>query len=71
MEGYVLDGHNGEWDPHNSDHRPIIIDAHGLVERRHSLARSMVPRFEARWLEKDDCEDIIREAWEKEVGKNQ
>lgn len=50
---------------------PIIIDTHGLKERRHIVASSMAPKFEARWLEEEGCKDIIREAWEKEVGVNQ
>lgn len=42
-------------DPRHLDHRPVIIDTHGLQERRHGSARSMGPHFEARWLEEEGC----------------
>ncbi|KAI4975241.1 hypothetical protein ZWY2020_048848 [Hordeum vulgare] len=57
-------------DPRHSDHRPIIIDTHGLSERRIGSARSMGPHFEARWLEEDGCKEMIKEACEGEIGEH-
>jgi len=50
-------------DPRHSDHRPIIID----VGRRECMAWGeqveVLTKFEARWLEEEDCETKVVEAW--------
>jgi len=50
-------------DPRHSDHRPIIID----VGRRECMAWGeqveVLPKFEARWLEEEDCETKVVETW--------
>jgi hypothetical protein len=50
-------------DPRHSDHRPIIIqmekESEGL--RRSPMERPF--RFEAKWLEEDNCEEIVMNAW--------
>jgi hypothetical protein len=54
-------------DPHHSDHRPIIID----LEDSSNIAvgrRGPHPfRFEALWLEEENCKEVMRNAWEREV----
>jgi hypothetical protein len=54
-------------DPRHSDHRPVIIDTHGSERCVRSPARGSNPRFEARSLEEEDCESIVKNAWEREV----
>lgn len=51
---------NGE--PRHSDHRPIIVHMEGID--RGWMRGDRLFRFEARWLQEDGCEDVIREAWE-------
>ncbi|XP_051220216.1 uncharacterized protein [Lolium perenne] len=50
-------------DPRHSDHRPVIVildpdphlgSSHGVRER---------PKFEAFWLEEDQCEEVVHNAW--------
>ena len=43
-------------DPRHSDHRPIIIDVGSRDSREWSEHVEIVPKFEAKWLEEDDCE---------------
>jgi hypothetical protein len=50
-------------EPRHSDHRPVIVDTHGGVCKRKNSARGSLPRFEARWLEEEDCRGIIENAW--------
>lgn len=58
-------------DPRHSDHRPIIIDV-GTRERR-GWAEQMesLPKFEARWLEEEDCMALWRKhgswPWQKVI----
>uniref|UniRef100_A0ACD5VK05 Uncharacterized protein n=1 Tax=Avena sativa TaxID=4498 RepID=A0ACD5VK05_AVESA len=54
-------------DPRHSDHRPVIVDTHGGVGRRKGPARGSLPRFEARWLEEEECRGIVENAWRKGV----
>ncbi|XP_071674413.1 uncharacterized protein [Lolium perenne] len=54
-------------DPRHSDHRPVIVDTHGGVCLKKSSARSSIPRFEARWLEEEDCRGIVENTWERGV----
>ena len=50
-------------DPRHSDHRPIIID----VGTRECMAWGeqveVLTKFEARWLEEEDCETKVVETW--------
>jgi hypothetical protein len=49
-------------DPRHSDHRPIIIH----VERGHTPTQRKTVngpfRFEAKWLEEENCEEVVRNA---------
>lgn len=55
-------------DPRHSDHRPIIIEP-GDSERGHwRKPLEIMKKFEARWLEEDDCSIRVEEAWEKALG---
>jgi hypothetical protein len=38
------------------------------VKCKRTPARGLHPRFEARWLEEEACESIVRNAWEREVN---
>jgi hypothetical protein len=55
-------------DPRHSDHRPVIVDTHGSEAVRRSSPWSKVPKFEAKWLEEEECEGIVKNAWGLEVG---
>jgi exonuclease III len=49
-------------DPRHSDHRPVIV----LLEPEPFLNRPKVtaqPKFEARWLEEEQCEEVVHNAW--------
>jgi hypothetical protein len=46
-------------DPRHSDHRPIIVDTHGAEAIRRRSSRNLGPKFEARWLEEEECEGIV------------
>uniref|UniRef100_A0A453A1Z5 Reverse transcriptase domain-containing protein n=3 Tax=Aegilops tauschii subsp. strangulata TaxID=200361 RepID=A0A453A1Z5_AEGTS len=49
--------------PRHSDHRPIIVDTEGPdKEWRRGDGRF---RFEARWLQEEGCEEVVRAAWER------
>jgi len=51
-------------DPRHSDHRPIIVEP-GAREKNHWRAPLQVmKKFEARWLEEEECSERVREAWE-------
>jgi len=52
-------------DPRHSDHRPIIIDV-GCREITDCLQQFQVmPKFEAKWLEEEECEIRVIEAWDR------
>lgn len=57
-------------DPCHSDHRPIIIDTYGAMERRHSGGGYQNPKFEARWVEEEGYRELVKEAWEQAVSEN-
>jgi hypothetical protein len=59
--------HNG--DPYHSDHRPVIIK----TEKRESRKNRENPacfRFEASWLEEEQCRSVVEAGWQfaKESG---
>jgi len=53
-------------DPRHSDHRPIIIDVGSRGHREWSEQVEILPKFEAKWLEEDDCEQQVM----KSMGKS-
>ena len=54
----------------NSHHRPVIIDTHERSWRRQGSAWGLVPRFQFRWLEEDECRGIVGEWMTEGVAKN-
>jgi hypothetical protein len=52
--------------PRHSDHRPVIIDT-DFVGSRHRGGDSSF-RFEARWLREEGCDEVMKDAWERESG---
>jgi len=56
-------------DPRHLDHRPIIIDVGSRDSRERSAQGEILPRFEAKWLEEDDCEARVIDAWERAMGE--
>jgi len=66
---------NGEWrarfplvrvlngDPRHSDHRPIVVDLGERVSRGWRQPMDMLHKFEARWLEEEECSTYVEAAW--------
>lgn len=52
-----------------SGHIPIALHFERLVQRNGGVRRRPF-RFEAMWIRKQDCEDIIRKVWENDMGTN-
>ena len=50
-------------DPRHSDHRPIIISITNEADREPSGAGPNGFRFEAKWLQEDNCDAIVHNAW--------
>lgn len=50
-------------DLRHSDHRPVIIHTEGSVGAQRFRRRAHNFRFEARWLQEEDCEVIVNNAW--------
>ncbi len=44
-----------------SDHHAVMVDFEARVER--SPPKKHLFRFEAAWIKREGCEDVIREAW--------
>jgi hypothetical protein len=57
-------------DHYHSDHRPVIIETSGGERRRRGTARGSAPKFEARWLEEEECRGLVENGWEREVQIN-
>ena len=54
-------------DPRHSDHRPIILEP-GVREKIHwREPLQVMKKFEARWLEEEECSERVRKAWERAV----
>ena len=53
-------------DPRHSDHRPVIVETEGsgvcTTRGTHRF------RFEANWIEEENCETIIGNAWNLAMG---
>ena len=50
-------------DPGHSDHRPIMVNIHGTVDRQRYGNFKENRRFEAKWLLEEDCEAVVKNAW--------
>ena len=50
-------------DPRHSDHRPIIVDVLERESKWCEQPRVVVHKFEARWLDEEDCATRVEEAW--------
>jgi exonuclease III len=55
-------------DPRHSDHRPVIIDMAGGDRCRREKGGVIIPRFEARWVEEEECVERIKQNWELSVA---
>jgi hypothetical protein len=50
-------------DPRHSDHRPLIIDTGEREEAWRRRSIDVSPKFEAKWLEEEDCAERVKKAW--------
>jgi exonuclease III len=57
-------------DPRHSDHRPVIVETHGLQGASRAPVREFMPKFEAKWLAEEDYKEIVQNTWEKEIHAN-
>ena len=74
---------NGEWrarfplvrvvngDPRHSDHRPIIVDLGDNNSGRKYNSGDVSRKFEARWLEEEECSAGVEEAWCQVLGEGE
>ena len=51
-----------------SDHRPILMDTQNLAPMQRG---TRMRRFEARWLQEDTVEEMIKAAWERAKARGQ
>lgn len=51
-------------DPYHSDHRPVTILMGGSYKTTARGGRGHTFRFEAKWLQEEDCEVVIKNAWD-------
>lgn len=52
-------------DPRHSDHRPIIVEPGAKEKVQWRKRVEMMRKFEARWLEEEECGARVEEAWEQ------
>ena len=57
---------NGE--PRHSDHRPIIVEVGDREDARKYKPMEIMHKFEARWLEEEECMSRAEEAWLSSLG---
>ena len=50
-------------DPRHSDHRPVIVILDPDPFRCFQNGAREQPKFEASWLEEDQCEEVVHNAW--------
>lgn len=50
-------------DQRHSDHRPVIMEVGEREVRRWEGLREVMRKFEARWLEEEECLARVEEAW--------
>jgi hypothetical protein len=56
-------------DPRHSDHRPVIVDVGDRDFRRSGSSMKVLKKFEARWLEEEECSKIVEQAWKVAMEK--
>jgi len=56
-------------DPRHSDHRPVIVDVGDRAFRRSGSSMKVLKKFEARWLEEEECSKIVEQAWKAAMEK--
>jgi hypothetical protein len=52
-------------DPRHSDHRPVIIKLDGSCTEEVQNCQNRCFKFEARWLQEESCEDLVKKAWDE------
>lgn len=50
-------------DPRHSDHRPMIVVLEPEYRGNSTGCVFEQPKFEARWLEEEQCDEVVRNAW--------
>ena len=58
-------------DPRHSDHRPLIVECGEREPTIHGCYRDISIKFEAKWLEEEDCFGRVEEAWNEALELGQ
>ncbi|WVZ57425.1 hypothetical protein U9M48_007811 [Paspalum notatum var. saurae] len=54
-------------DPRHSDHRPLIVECGDREPAELFRLRNISPKFEAKWLEEDECNERVLRAWSEAI----
>ncbi|EEC79287.1 hypothetical protein OsI_20089 [Oryza sativa Indica Group] len=58
-------------DPRHSDHRPVIVETGATKKQQWGQPLEIMQKFEARWLEEEECQARVEEAWANALeGRN-
>ena len=58
-------------DPRHSDQRPLIVECGEREPTIHGCYRDISIKFEAKWLEEEDCFGRVEEAWNEALELGQ
>jgi hypothetical protein len=56
-------------DPRHSDHRPVIVDVGERDDIYRGSPMEIMQKFEARWLEEEECQTKVQQAWAASIQK--
>jgi hypothetical protein len=55
--------------PEHLDHRLVVVSVDHTYRRRRAQTNLLNKRFEARWLLEEDCENVVKKAWEEAFAR--
>lgn len=58
-------------DPRHSDHRSVIVETGATEKQQWGQPLEIMQKFEARWLEEEECQARVEEAWENALEGGQ
>jgi DNA-directed RNA polymerase len=56
-------------DPRYSDHRSIIVEPRAKEKTQWRKPLEIMKKFEAKWLEEEECSERVEEGWEKAISR--
>jgi hypothetical protein len=54
-------------DPRHSDQRPLIVECGDREPTEYFCLRDVSPKFEAKWLEEEECDAHVLKAWSEAI----